>query len=496
MKAELIQLTDKFKKFKVLVIGDFIVDAYFKGTSSRLAPEAPVPVVDILTKNYCLGGAANVAANLKALGAEVLFCSVTGQDEHAEKGQELLSYAELSGKWLIRDPARATLIKTRIITPVQAMLRFDEGTTEALSAETESLLLNNIRKAYSLCDAVLIADYSKGVIGPGIIDCLKSLKKGQDKTIAVDSKRLGEFAALEPSLVKPNYEETLRMLALPFQHAGRVEQLKNAGQMLYHQTRAAFTAVTLDKAGSLLFQGPEFVCHVAAPPAPNHQVCGAGDTYISAALLAMLSGASLQRIADIGTAAAAIAIEKELTALCFNEELRAAQGPVEKFISGQSFLKNRCSWYKSQGKRIVFTNGCFDILHSGHVSYLNQAKAMGDILIVGLNTDESIKRLKGKSRPVNSLANRVEVLAALSCVDHIVPFGAKNDDTPVSLIKTVMPDVFVKGGDYVDAQLPEAEILKKIGCEIIFLPFITNQSTTQIINRMDQTTRLKISLLN
>lgn len=496
MKAEPIQLTDKFKKFKILVIGDFIVDAYFKGHCNRLAPEAPVPVVDVLNKSYCLGGAANVAANLKALGAEVLFCSVTGQDEQAKKGQELLSNAELSSKWLVKDPARATLIKTRITTPVQAMLRFDEGTTEALSAETESLLLVNIRKAYSLCDAVIVADYSKGVIGPNVIACLMTLKKERPKTIAVDSKRLSEFAALEPSLVKPNYEETLRMLALPFRHADRVEQLKDAGQLLYAHTRAAFTAVTLDKAGSLLFQGPEFVCHVTAPTATNHQVSGAGDTYISAALLAMISGASAQRMAAIGTAAAAIAIEKELTALCFNEELRAAQGPVEKFISGQSFLKNRCSWYKSQGKRIVFTNGCFDILHSGHVSYLNQAKAMGDILIVGLNTDESIKRLKGKSRPINSLANRVKVLAALSCVDHIVPFGVKNDDTPINLIKTVMPDLFVKGGDYEDAQLPEAEILKKIGCEITFLPYITNQSTTQIINRMDHTTRLKISLLN
>ncbi|MEJ5963428.1 D-glycero-beta-D-manno-heptose 1-phosphate adenylyltransferase [Pedobacter immunditicola] len=496
MKAELIQLTDKFKKFKILVVGDFIVDAYFKGNCNRLAPEAPVPVIDILNKNYCLGGAANVAANLKALGAEVLFCSVTGRDEHAKKGQELLSSAEISSKWLVKDSARATLIKTRIITPVQAMLRFDEGTTEALSAETESQLISNIRKAYSLCDAVLIADYSKGVIGPQVIACLTTLKKEHPKPIAVDSKRLSEFAALEPSLVKPNYEETLRLLSLPFQHADRIEQIKDAGQMLHLHTRAAITAVTLDEAGSLLFKGTEFICHVTAPAAPNHQVSGAGDTYISAALLAMISGASLQRMADLSTAAAAIAVQKELTALCFNEELRAAQGPIEKFISGQSFLKSRCSWYKSQGKRIVFTNGCFDILHSGHVSYLNQAKAMGDILIVGLNTDESIKRLKGKSRPVNSLANRVEVLAALSCVDHIVPFGAKNDDTPINLIRTVMPDIFVKGGDYEDAQLPEAEILKKIGCEISFLPYITNQSTTSIINRMDQTTRLKISLLN
>jgi D-beta-D-heptose 7-phosphate kinase/D-beta-D-heptose 1-phosphate adenosyltransferase len=496
MKTEFLQLTEKFKKFKILVIGDFMVDAYFKGSCNRLAPEAPVPVVDIMDKSYCLGGAANVAANLKALGAGVLFCTVTGQDQNAKKGQELLINAELSSKWLVKDPARATLIKTRITTPAQAMLRYDEGTATPLSPETEGRLLENIRKAYQQCDAVLIADYNKGIISPAVIDCLIELKKKQEKLIAVDAKRLSDFAALQPSLVKPNYEETIKMLSLPFQSSDRILQLKNAGQEIYACTKATVTAVTLDQAGSLIFHGAEFICHTPAPLVPNHQVSGAGDTYISAALLSMISGASLQRMAELGTAAAAIAVEKEQTALCYNEELRVSQGPAEKYISGSSFLKSRCSWYKSQGKRIVFTNGCFDILHSGHVSYLNQAKAMGDILIVGLNTDDSIKRLKGKSRPINSLTNRVEVLAALSCVDHIVPFGSKNDDTPISLIKMVLPDIFVKGGDYENAELPEAGILKKIGCEITFLPYITSQSTTQIINRMDNTTRLKISLLN
>jgi D-beta-D-heptose 7-phosphate kinase/D-beta-D-heptose 1-phosphate adenosyltransferase len=496
MKTEFLQLTEKFKKFKVLVVGDFIIDAYFKGSCTRLAPEAPVPVVDILEKFYCLGGAANVAANLKALGAEVMFCTVTGNDQHAVKGQELLLKAGLQATFQIKDHTRETLIKTRVISTSQTLLRYDEGTTSTLSSATENQLIAHIRQAYAQCDAVIVADYIKGVVSSAVIDCLVTLKKEQEKIIAVDSKRLSAFAKLQPSLIKPNYEEALKIVALPFQGSGRAAQLKEQGQMIFDYTKAAITAITLDEQGSMLFQGAEFVYHTQAPAVAQHQVSGAGDTYISACLLAMISGASLPQMADLATAAAAIAIKKDHTALCYYEELVSQWGSAEKYIAGQSLLKSRCSWYKSQGKRIVFTNGCFDILHSGHVSYLNQAKAMGDILIVGLNTDESIKRLKGSSRPVNSLANRIEVLAALSCVDHIVPFGNKKDDTPINLIKAVLPDLFVKGGDYENTQLPEEEILKKIGCEIVFLPYIPNQSTTQTIKRMDNSTRTKISLLN
>uniref|UniRef100_UPI003D7F2379 PfkB family carbohydrate kinase n=1 Tax=Pedobacter sp. TaxID=1411316 RepID=UPI003D7F2379 len=463
---EYLQLTEQFKKYKVLVIGDFIVDAYFNGSCNRVAPEAPVPVVDVNHKCYCLGGAANVAANLKALGASVRFCSVTGKDESAEKGVQLLKDAGLTAELLLKDEGRQTLLKTRITTPAQTLLRYDEGSTTVLTENTLAKLLDNIRGAYATCDAVLIADYQKGVINTEVINLLVELKREKAKLIAVDSKRLNEFSALEPSLTKPNYEEAIKIVGLPYQSAGRVQQLQQAGPTLFAQTKAAVTAVTLDEEGSLLFKGSELLFHVKAPVAGKNQVSGAGDTYISACLLALCAKADVQYMADLGTSAAAIAIGKEHTALCYLEELSGSCLPVAKHISSQTSLKSSCAWYKSQGKRIVFTNGCFDILHSGHVSYLNQAKAMGDILIVGLNTDESIKRLKGSSRPVNSLANRIQVLAALSCVDHIVTFGSKKDDTPIELIKMVQPQLFVKGGDYKNTQLPEAAILNKLGCEI------------------------------
>ncbi len=496
MKTAYLQLTEQFKKHKILVIGDFMIDAYYKGTCTRLAPEAPVPVVDIYEKCYCLGGAANAAANLKALGAEVLFCTVTGKDEIGVKGVELLTAAGISTKWMVKDAQRKTLLKTRIMTATQPLVRFDEGTLTKVEAAAETLFLAHIRNAYAACDAVLIADYDKGVLSEAVISCLMELKKKTDKMIAVDAKRLPSFAMLKPDMVKPNYEELLKMLGLPFQNTQRKVQLQSYGDEIYRHTQAGITAVTLDEEGSLLFKGNELICDTPASLVKSRQVSGAGDTYCSAFFLALLSGAKVEEMAAVATAAATIAIEKENTAICYNEELKMLWEPAKKYIGDQNSLKNRCKWHHNQGKRIVFTNGCFDILHSGHVSYLNQAKERGDILIVGLNTDESIKRLKGKTRPLNSLVNRVEVLSALSCIDYIVPFGSLKDDTPINLIKMVKPDVFAKGGDYKNTKLPEAALLEKIGCEIVFLPYIAHQSTTNTIKKMDPGMRMKIALMN
>lgn len=490
------QLIGKFKKFKVLVVGDFILDAYFQGTCTRLAPEAPVPVVDIDKRSYCLGGAANVAANLAALDAEVVFCTAVGEDEAAYRGKELLQQLGIATSALVHSNQRQTLLKTRIVTSLQPMLRFDEGTVADLDATLSSQLLRNVADAYDWCDAVIVADYMKGILSKEVIEGIQCLGGKQRKLVAVDSKRVAAFADLAPDLIKPNYEEVIKLLSLPFQKINRNEQLRSHGKELFETCKARIVAVTLDSEGSMLFDKGELCASVSAPPVVNQHVSGAGDTYISACLLALLSGGNPFQMAEIATKAAACAIEKENTALCYWKELVEALSPAGKYLSSSSAVRNAIENYKDQGKRIVFTNGCFDILHSGHVSYLNQAKQMGDVLIVGLNKDESIKRLKGDSRPINSLNNRVAVLAALSAVDHIIPFGEEKDDTPVNLIKLVKPDVFVKGGDYQNSLLPEQAILNKIGAETVFLPFVPHQSTTGIINKMDQGTKHKLSLLN
>jgi D-beta-D-heptose 7-phosphate kinase/D-beta-D-heptose 1-phosphate adenosyltransferase len=213
-------------------------------------------------------------------------------------------------------------------------------------------------------------------------------------------------------------------------------------------------------------------------------VSGAGDTYLSAFVLTYISSGDVVVSTEVATAAATLAVKKESTAICSNAELKSFFNLQTKYIPDVQDLKELCDVYRSEGKRIVFTNGCFDILHSGHVTYLHCAKELGDVLIVGLNSDESIRRLKGESRPINPLPDRLQVLSALSSVDHIIAFGDETDDTPIPLIRTVKPDVFCKGGDYTKDQLPEAATVEESGGKIIFLTHIPDHSTTGIINRI------------
>jgi D-beta-D-heptose 7-phosphate kinase / D-beta-D-heptose 1-phosphate adenosyltransferase len=496
MKTDYLSILKKFRKYKILIIGDFIMDVYLQGNCTRLAPEASVPVVDIVSKKSYLGGAANAAANLSAMGCKVLFCTVTGKDAVSESAMQLLEGAGISSALVVQAKERHTIVKTRVTAPSHTLLRYDEGTDTPMIAETEARLICNLKQAYQECDAVLVADYDKGTVSQTVIAELKKLKLQQDKFIAVDSKRAEVFACLKPSLIKPNYDEAIRLLALSYSKESRVEQLKPFGKLLQERTNAAVIALTMDKDGALFFEQGEFTHRCYAQQINNPNVSGAGDTFISACILALLSDCDIPVAAEIATAAAGVAIAKLDTSICHDYELAGSLTAEEKSIFTMSVLKQKCKLYKAEGKRLVFTNGCFDILHSGHVNYLRRAKEMGDILIVGLNNDDSIKRLKGANRPVNTLENRIEVLSALGCVDHVVPFGSLKDDTPVSLIKVIHPDVFVKGGDYKGKYLAEEKLLRRMGCSIEFLPFIFNQSTTKIINRIENRTILKIAIAN
>jgi len=494
MKTDYFTLIKKFGKFKILVIGDFILDVYLSGTCTRLAPEASVPVVDINARQYCLGGAANAAANLSALGAKVFFCTVAGQDSAYEIAGRLLKDSGISTDFIACSPERETLVKTRIKSTSHTLVRFDEGIQGAIESDLETQLIHNLHVAYHQCDAVLVADYDKGTLSATVITELKKLKLQQDKFIAVDSKRLAAFSALAPDLIKPNYEEAIKLLNIPYSKDSRAEQLKPFGKHFQQKTNASVIALTIDNDGTLCFDQGDFIQHVPAPKVTSPSVSGAGDTFVSACMLALQAGAGIPAALQIATAAAGIAIAKQETAICGRHELINSLTADEKVILQLTILKRKCEGFRKEGKRIVFTNGCFDILHSGHVSYLQQAKAMGDVLVVGLNTDESIRRLKGKGRPVNTLENRLNVLSALGCIDHVVPFGGLKDDTPAQLLKLIRPDLFVKGADYKDKHLPEGKLLGRMGCKIAFLPYVFNQSTTEIIARINEPLKLKIAV--
>lgn len=484
------QFTAQFEQKKILVVGDFIIDEYIDGDSTRLSPEAPVPVVDVQSDDWVAGGAANVAANLAALGAQVIFCSVIGTDIEADRACALAAGAGFSSDCLIREEKRNTLVKTRVLADGHPLARIDRGDDTPISAVSEQQLILHLQQHFDACDGIVVADYHKGVITPTIIDHLLALTQRQSKFIAVDSKRLSLFQRLAPTLVKPNYTEAMQLLGYEGRGKDRKALLEKCGAAIYQKTHAHWTVLTLDRDGSLWFEKGKLAFHIGAIPVVSPHVCGAGDTFISACTLVLLTGADAKRAATMATAAAAVAIEKETASLCTRLELLAKLDNEQKLVTSLKHLREIRAYYKSMGRRIVFTNGCFDILHSGHVNYLRQAKKLGDVLIVGVNDDESIRRLKGTERPINGISDRLSVLSGLGCVDHLVVFGRAEDDTPASLINVLEPDVFVKGGDYHVSELPEAKLVESLGGRVELIPLTANRSTTQLIRRIYEHTHV------
>jgi D-beta-D-heptose 7-phosphate kinase/D-beta-D-heptose 1-phosphate adenosyltransferase len=472
---------------RILVIGDLLLDVYLKGSSTRLCPEAPVPVVDVQERTVLPGGAANTVCNLRSLGASVTFCTALGMDPEGDEAISMLVKMGVEHAGIVRDPSRKTITKSRVVSGSQVIARIDEGSENPVNEETTAALIAQIEAAYPNCDGIVISDYDKGVITPAVRDRLIDLQARQPKFIAVDSKRLPFFSRLRPALMKPNYGEAIRLVGAPAQVKDRIHQVSAFADTLYEKLNAELMAVTLDSDGSIVIKNGEPIEIFPAPAVANPHVSGAGDTYLSAFVLSYLHKRDVHRSGVIATAAASIAIRKEYTSACSQPELKSYFNIHTKYISNIHDLNEICDAYHKSGKRIVFTNGCFDILHSGHVSYLHRAKERGDILIVGLNTDESIKRIKGENRPINGLADRLKVLAGLSSVDHIIAFGDETDDTPVPLIRVVRPHIFAKGGDYTKEQLPEAETVLACGGEIVFLDHVPDHSTTRIINRIHQT---------
>lgn len=481
-----INVINTFRTKRILVIGDLLLDVYLRGTSTRLCPEAPVPVVDIHEKTILPGGAANTVCNLRSLGASVDFCTAIGEDPEGDEAVATLKKMGVSDKSIVRDPSRKTVTKSRVVSGSQVITRIDEGSETAVTAETTSALLTHIEQAYEGCDGIIISDYNKGVITETLLERLMELQDRRPKFIAVDSKRLSFFSSMAPSLVKPNYAEAMAVLSLPTRVEKRIQHVTENAAALYERLKAPLIAVTVDSDGSVIIGRGATIAISSAPPVNAPQVAGAGDTYLSALVLSCLGDPNIQTDIAIATAAASIAVRKEGTSVCSQAELKSYFHIHTKYISDPGQLRDICDAYHHAGKRIVFTNGCFDILHSGHVTYLHRAKEMGDVLVVGLNTDESIKRIKGKSRPINSLADRLRVLAGLSSVDHIIAFGDKHDDTPAPVIRIVRPHIFAKGGDYSKDQLPEAQAVLACGGEIVFIDHVPDHSTTRIISKIQE----------
>ena len=483
MNANYAGLIEDFRRLEVLVIGEAMLDVYLEGSAGRICREAPVPIVDVVSRVNAAGGAANTALNIAALGARASLLSVTGDDPEHELIRVGLERHGVDTDHVLAISERKTLAKHRVVADSQLLVRFDEGSTSTIDPDVEQVVIDRLRRLFAAADAVIVSDYGYGVLTPAVLRELASLQAQTPRVLVVDSRELERYRIARPSVVKPNYEEAVRLLG-----AGRVEgsdarakQMAEHAERLLDLTGAQCLAITLDADGAIMFERGNEAYRTYARPARNARAAGAGDTFVSALALALAAGAGATAAAELASAAAAVVVAKDGTSTCSERELHEHVSSTNKIISEGHRLEGRAAFYREQGRRIIFTNGCFDILHRGHVTYLNRAKALGDILIVGVNSDASVARLKGDGRPINSLDDRIQVLSALSCIDHIVPF---EEDTPVELIRAIRPDVFVKGGDYSRDNLPEAPIVEELGGTVQLLPYLEERSTTGMIEKI------------
>jgi D-beta-D-heptose 7-phosphate kinase/D-beta-D-heptose 1-phosphate adenosyltransferase len=488
MTAELARVLDAFAGLRVLVVGDTMLDSYLSGTATRLCQEAPVPVVALNERRDAPGGAGNTAANAAALGAQVSLLSVTGDDAEAWSVRRALDEAGVSTGHLLGAPERRTLAKHRVLAGSHLLVRFDQGTTEPVSAALEEALIGRLIDLAPRVDAIIVSDYAYGVLTSRLIGVLGELQAQSPRTLVLDARDVRLYRNAGVTAVKPNYAEAVALLGEPQREGSRVrlQQIVAGAERLLDETGAGAAAVTLDVDGALLIERGAPPYRTYARPAPGARAAGAGDTFAAALALALAAGADLQAAGEIASAAAGVAVLREGTATCSLHDLREAVTAQSKHIDGLQRVIERVAEHRRHGRRIVFTNGCFDILHRGHIAYLSRAKALGDVLIVGVNTDAGIRRLKGPERPINSLDDRLQVLGALSCVDHLIAF---DEDTPIELVRAIRPDVFVKGGDYTRETLPEAEVVEQLGGEVRILPYVEDRSTTGIIARIREAQR-------
>ncbi len=469
--------TLKAAKPNILVIGDMMIDHYLWGGCERISPEAPVQVVDIAKETTVLGGAGNVVNNLIALGATVSVGSVIGDDENGKELAQMLKSIGVKTDGLITQKGRKTSKKSRIIASNQQILRYDKESKDAIASESAAKIIEAMRKEILRYDMVILSDYGKGVITPGLAQGIITTAKEAGKRVLADPKGKDYSKYKGAHLLTPNKKEASEATGIAINSD---ESLQAALVWLKHNCELDRSMITLSEDGIAIYENE--VKRFPTVAKEVYDVTGAGDTVIASIAYALSAGKTIEETARFANHAAAVVVGKIGSATVTLDEIEIYESSLHQSTSDahiKSFdeierVVERC---RASGQRIVFTNGCFDILHVGHVKYLQTAKSFGDILIVGLNSDDSVSRLKGPSRPVNTEADRAYILAALEAVDYVVPF---REDTPHDLIKMIAPDVLVKGGDYEG----KAVVGTEFAGELKLVEFVDGKSTTRTIEKI------------
>ena len=470
----------------ILCIGDLMLDDFVYGEVSRISPEAPAPVIRVGREDVIVGGAGNVARNIASLGARCLFVGVIGDDisgkilkfELARDRRRIVSR-------LIVDKQRPTTRKLRFVSEHYSthLLRADWEVARPVDAKTEAALIKQALALLPKAGAVVLSDYAKGVLTPKLIRAVIERAKKLGKPVIVDPKGSDYSIYRGATVITPNRKE---LADATRQLVGTHDELAVAAKTLARAVGSKAVLVTLSEDGMMLHAGRAAPVHVPAYSVKVLDVSGAGDT-VAAVLAVMLAvGADFESAMRAANAAASVVVGKSGTATVSAEELRArilppaSRAPEEKIVLDWRNLDARLAEWRAEDLRIGFTNGVFDLLHPGHIRVLAQARAACDRLVVGLNSDASVKRLKGKDRPIQGERARAEVLAGLAAVDLVTVFG---QDTPLELIRRVRPSVLVKGGDYKPDQVVGREVVKEQGGEVILVDLVSGFSTTRIVEK-------------
>jgi len=457
---------------KCLIVGDVMLDEYVIGSVSRVSPEAPVPVVHVAKKDYSLGGAANVAAGISALGASASLAGALGKDKSAENIHRILKERGIAYGGITSEE-RGTVKKTRLIGNGSQIARYDEEDIKELSEADETNLIVKIKESIKTADIAVISDYNKGVCTQKVCRAVMESAAEHGIPAIVDPKRSDWARYKGAFLIAPNYSEFTE--AVKYLLKGSLGSLTDDARSLIKEYKIEHVLITRSQEGMTLINENETIDFNAIAK-EVYDVSGAGDTVVAALSAYVAAGTSLNDAVEIANLAAGIAVGKAGTYAVTLQDIEKEIGG--KVISEDSIATTAADW-KRQGKKIVFTNGCFDIVHAGHISLLKQAKLFGDILIVGLNTDTSVKRLKGEGRPINCEVDRAIILSAFEAVDAVVLF---DEDTPLELIIKIKPEVLVKGADYSADTVVGADIVTSYGGELRLIDLVEDKSTTNTIS--------------
>jgi D-beta-D-heptose 7-phosphate kinase/D-beta-D-heptose 1-phosphate adenosyltransferase len=483
VNAELAALVPKLKGARVACVGDLMLDRFVYGTADRISPEAPIPVVRIDREESMLGGAGNVVRNIVGLGGSVEFVSVVGQDQAGREVMGLVGGLEGVEPHLLVERGRATTIKTRYIAGHQQMLRADRETAEPVGDAIAEDAARLVCQAMKDCPVVVISDYAKGLLIPREIATIVAAARAGKRTVIVDPKGRDYSRYRGATILTPNLRELGEAAGMPVAGDRAVEL---AAKKILKLTEAQAIVVTRGADGMSVVPAKGKALHLPALAREVFDVSGAGDTVVAALATALAAGLGIETAARLASVAAGIVVAKVGTAVAYAADLTRAlrhddmASGESKFVTLEQAIDAVARW-RRQGHKVGFTNGCFDLLHPGHVSLIGQARTACDRLVVGLNSDASVKRLKGPTRPVQGETARAAVLASLGQVDLVVIFA---EDTPMEVIRALKPDVLVKGADYTKDKVVGAKEVESWGGRVVLAKLVDGQSTTATIRKL------------